>query len=205
MEKVGIESLGLDKIFCINLERRPDRRESTEAVCKQLGITPVFFNAVDGQSMNLVHDNGKTPGMLGCYLSHFMLLQHCLLSGYEKVLILEDDIEIILGGKALLSHALPSLPKDWQFAYLGYTHLPDQRGKEKKVNDYWCVPAGCWGTQAYMINGREAMEIIYNALKKPKAQIDIDLSYTILPRSGLKYYGITPSCLRQTKGRSDVQ
>jgi hypothetical protein len=31
------------------------------------------------------------------------------------------------------------------------------------------------------------------------------LFYTILPNSGLKYYGVVPSAIRQSKGRSDVQ
>jgi hypothetical protein len=125
--------------------------------------------------------------------------------GYERVLITEDDLTAIAGCNDLLAHALPALPADWQFAYLGYTVFPEKKIDSKKINNYWCVPGGCWGTQAYMLNGKAAIATVFEALKKATWQIDIELSHKILPKSNLKYYAITPSAIRQLQGRSDVQ
>jgi GR25 family glycosyltransferase involved in LPS biosynthesis len=205
MEHMRLEHLNFDAVFCINLDRRPDRRRQAQEQFNYLGLTPTFYSAIDINPFQIDTSGNFKKGMLGCYLSHLSILQHCILSGYERVLITEDDLSAITGCNALLQHALPVIPDDWEFAYLGYSVFPDQQSKNKPVNKFWCIPAGCWGTQAYMLNGKQTIETLFNALKKPKAQIDIDLSYTILPNSGLKYYGITPSAIRQSKGRSDVQ
>ena len=37
-----------DKIFCLNLERREDRRERAESQFRSLGIQVDFFPAIDG-------------------------------------------------------------------------------------------------------------------------------------------------------------
>lgn len=200
-----LKDLNLDKVFCINLARRPERKYEAQVEIDKLGISVEWYDAIDSSLMSLTSSNNLKPGMVGCYLSHYFILQHCLMNGYERILILEDDIQLITGGNSLLAHALPKLPTDWQFVYLGCTIIEAERHRTKTVNDYWCVPGGSWGTQAYMINGKDAIRKIYNSLKQIHTQIDLALSYKILPESGLKYYSITPACLRQLSGRSDVQ
>jgi GR25 family glycosyltransferase involved in LPS biosynthesis len=202
----SLADLELDAAWCINLKRRKDRRKKAEAEIVKLGIDVQIVDAVDADRLSLQSAKDFTAGMVGCYLSHIMLLKMALIAGYDRILIMEDDCTLITGGNALLGMALPVLPNDWQFAWLGYTVVESERKRTKVVNDFWCVPGGSWGTQCYMINGRDAIRKLLDGLATMNLQIDIQLSHHVLPRSGLKYYGITPSCMRQNFNMgSDVQ
>jgi hypothetical protein len=69
---------------------------------------------------------------------------------------------------------------------------------KKKINDFWTVPKCAWGTQAFMIRGKEAIKTIHERLCRPQErQIDEELANHILPESGLKYYSIFPSAVSQ--------
>src|SRR5690349_5350626 len=133
MEK-GLGSIEFDAIFCINLERRKDRKAHASKEFDKLGISPVFYPAIDAHELSIGHQGRLKPGMIGCLLSHYSLLQHCMLNGYQRVLIFEDDLRIITGGIALLEDAMPYLPKDCDFAYIGYSVFPEQAHKTKRVN-----------------------------------------------------------------------
>ena len=44
--------LGFDHIYVINLERRPERRLTTQFILDEWGIDAEFFNAVDGRLLS---------------------------------------------------------------------------------------------------------------------------------------------------------
>jgi GR25 family glycosyltransferase involved in LPS biosynthesis len=197
-------NLEFDKAFCINLKRRPERRVQAVEQFKTAGIDVTFIDGLDARALQLKHSGNLHAGMMGCYLTHLTLLQHCLLNNYSRVIIFEDDASFIIGSNALLRLAMPVIPDNWQFAYLGYCVYHTHLQFNKQVNDFWCIPGACWGTQAYMINGRETMEKIYSELQTMKDQIDLQMN-AYLRHSTIKFYGITPSCVKQRGGRSDVQ
>lgn len=97
-------TLGFDKIYVINLKRRPDRKE---ALIKALpGIDLTFIEAVDGQDLSveqLIKEKklntsffdpwGKiTMGIFACALSHKKVWDQALSDGVENALFLEDDV-----------------------------------------------------------------------------------------------------------------
>ena len=99
-------TLGFDKIYVINLKRRPDRKE---ALIKALpGIDLTFIEAVDGKDLSveqLIKEKklntsffdpwGKiTMGIFACALSHKKAWDQALTDGVETALFLEDDVYI---------------------------------------------------------------------------------------------------------------
>jgi GR25 family glycosyltransferase involved in LPS biosynthesis len=97
-------TLGFDKIYVINLKRRPDRKE---ALIKALpGLDLTFIEAVDGKLLSaeqLIREKklntsfydpwGKvTMGIFACALSHKKAWDQALMDGVETALFLEDDV-----------------------------------------------------------------------------------------------------------------
>ncbi|VDI69238.1 Hypothetical predicted protein [Mytilus galloprovincialis] len=46
------DTLGFDKIYILNLERRPERRERIEKLLAELKLDYSIFRAVDGRKLN---------------------------------------------------------------------------------------------------------------------------------------------------------
>lgn len=103
------DRLTLNKIFMINLERRPERRAKMNQSFDALGLDVEYVPAVDGRELN--DDEIKkigieflegyadpylnrpmTLGEIGCFLSHFYLWEKMVAEQLDEVLILEDDI-----------------------------------------------------------------------------------------------------------------
>ncbi len=203
-------TLNFDRIYCLNLARREDRKQYAQMQLSEIGLHDVhFFPAVDGKEQKLMHwDQRITPGMIGCYESHKLMLKDALDNNFETICVFEDDIKPIDGFNLFLDRALPMIPNDWEFAYLGCTEYGGLESYKKKINNFWVIPKCAWGTQGYMIRGRKAIQRIYDLICKPQErQIDEELANHTLPESGLKYYAIFPSVVEQAYEEmgSDVQ
>lgn len=97
-------TLGFDKIYVINLKRRPDRKNSL--INSLHGIDLTFIEAVDGKELSvdqLITEKklntsffdpwGKiTMGIFACALSHKKAWEQALADGVETALFLEDDV-----------------------------------------------------------------------------------------------------------------
>lgn len=115
-------------IMYINLDRCKDRRKYMEEQFEFYGILDVTrINGIDGK--NLVFPNGNTGylrynmtkintlGEYGCTFSHIKAILMAYQSGYESVLIVEDDCDFMMMdywycGK--LSDIFELAPKDWE-------------------------------------------------------------------------------------------
>lgn len=103
------DSLGFDRIFMINLLRRPERRLRMERSFKEIGLSVEHMPAIDGQKLTYDHLNEigirfmpgyadpfhkrpMTMGEIGCFLSHFWIWEKQVVEKLDEVLILEDDI-----------------------------------------------------------------------------------------------------------------
>lgn len=113
----------VDKTYCINLERRLDRKEKSLSLFKKHGIDATMWPAVDGQKltgrhpMNNFDPNNK--GAVGCLRSHRAVLQDAIANRYERICIFEDDLEIQDDFNKKLKSLIDNLPADWDMAYLG--------------------------------------------------------------------------------------
>lgn len=202
---------GIQEAFLVNLKRRPDRLQAADKALQKLGINPVIvFNAIDAKTLGIRHEGANLrPGMVGCFLSHYMLLQIAIMNNLESILIFEDDVNPIINAKVLLENAEKCVPDDWEFLWLGYSYSGKQweanRGKSIQVNNYWQIPAPTWGTQAFAIRGKETIKKIYKELSTIKTQIDVQLTTDVLKRLKIKTYAITPCAFQQSTSKSDVQ
>jgi GR25 family glycosyltransferase involved in LPS biosynthesis len=79
-------SNNIDKIFYINLNKRPDRRLEIENELNTFGLSYERFEAIE------------TPGcgIYGCGLSHLGVLKIARDRRYKNVLILEDDFTFLV-------------------------------------------------------------------------------------------------------------
>uniref|UniRef100_A0A1I8PJ16 Glycosyl transferase family 25 domain-containing protein n=1 Tax=Stomoxys calcitrans TaxID=35570 RepID=A0A1I8PJ16_STOCA len=103
------DKLGLDHIYMINLERRPERREKMFKLFDALNLDVEYFPAVDGKKLtpeiiqelginflpgyeDPYHHRPMTMGEIGCFLSHYHIWQNIVEKQQKEVLVLEDDI-----------------------------------------------------------------------------------------------------------------
>lgn len=71
-------------------------------------------------AMRLHRHGARMPlGAIGCALGHRAMYEHMLREGWERMLVLEDDV-FPLEDLRLLPAALGQLPGDWDLCYLGY-------------------------------------------------------------------------------------
>ena len=73
----------LTKIYYINLNKRPDRREHIE---KELNAFDLRYEAIETKGF----------GIHGCGLSHLNVIKMAKENNYENVLILEDDFTFLV-------------------------------------------------------------------------------------------------------------
>ena len=113
------------KIFAINLARDTQRREYMENHLKELGICAEFVQAVDGRDLCVadrkaynrskalrVYGGDMIDAEIGCYLSHYRLLQSIVAKNIPYALILEDDVAL---SPALVPTVQAFLKKDMAF------------------------------------------------------------------------------------------
>lgn len=157
------------QIHVINLDRRPDRMKTFEA------ITPVKFNrisAIDGLKLKSTfqlqrifdgNDYNMKVGMVGCALTHIKLWIEILKSESDIHLILEDDITFVHDFKCKLHHVIKQLEgQNWDITYVGH-HIykkyvtDDTFNKEKKpcikhIRRSESLEFSAGGTIGYLIN-----------------------------------------------------
>lgn len=101
-----LNPISWDKIFVINLPRRPDRKKQMEEFFESTNIGSSqyeFIEAFDGNNTDiqtLYNEKKKsnpsnpiiTPGHFACLLSHLKAIELAKSRGYNQVMILEDDV-----------------------------------------------------------------------------------------------------------------
>jgi glycosyl transferase, family 25 len=125
-----------DHIYVITLKRAADRHQHFEKELEGLNYS-IFWgkdkNEFDVKELNKagIYDEqlakkndryGKVmnSGPVGCSWSHQLVYQDIVKNGYEKVLILEDDVVINKETAILLPGILTELPANWELFYLGF-------------------------------------------------------------------------------------
>jgi len=164
-------------VFCINLDRRPERYD---LFSKQRGVAELNIqrvSAVDGAAINPVkspyisnqtkinilhktrrsHGEIDTIGAIGCSLSHYSVWKRFLQSDAPHCLVLEDDAQVRHGLTELVKEASTGVPDFdvWLLSYKLYdkTLLPVGQ-------DAWKSPVNFWGTSAYIVSRAGAKRLM---------------------------------------------
>jgi len=154
-----------DKIYLLNLHRRPDRLEESRSRLDPLGINYQVFNGVDGSVMNYIwkkmeNHHFSNPAYLGCSLSHLSIYQDAISKGYQRILIIEDDN---LVNKNIVQIFEDLTIPDWtDLLYIGYIPLNDDCSmwdyngwginSQNAISDRTFRPKNLWGLFAYGIS-----------------------------------------------------
>lgn len=163
-----------DKIYLLNLFRRPDRLAQSKSRLDLIGLNYQVFNGVDGSVMNFVwnkvgNEYFTNPAYLACSISHLSIYQDALSRGYERILIIEDDNMI---NKNIMGIFDEFNISEWSdLLYLGYIPLNDDCSmwdynryginSENSISDRIFSPKNLWGLFAYGIR-RSLMEEMVN-------------------------------------------
>lgn len=198
----------LPPIWCINLKRRLDRKNSM----LETGIPLNFFEAVDGSQLTMNeelstifqgNDFGFRRGVIGAALSHCTLWQELLTSQDSARLIIEDDVEFCKDFMAKYSHCVAQMnlvDPNWDFLYLGFSLYNRKQYEAELWNDNLplvtpfdnrlCFGAGFFG---YMISRSGAQKLLayikVNGIKRA-----IDCIPPVLPN--VKRYSCIPNIIQ---------
>ncbi|KAK0421217.1 hypothetical protein QR680_015119 [Steinernema hermaphroditum] len=130
--------LGFDKIYLINLRRRPERLKKMSAILNLLGIEYTYWEATDGQRLDKdgyakeirilpgyedpYHKRTLKKGEIGCFLSHYRIWKDVVEKGYKRVLVFEDDLRFLENGTQRLLETMEDIDAhqtEWDLIYLG--------------------------------------------------------------------------------------
>lgn len=201
-----------DAIFCINLDRRPDRLSSFTDMAQKFGFTFQRWSSVDGKELKhpngqMMEENERRNMELACKLSHLRLLRYAKEEGYQNVLIFEDDARIHERSFPLFKYAISELipdstgvtfTRDWDMLYLGVNHInpPEDLGADSNLVR---VVTG-FTTHAYAVN-HTAYDLLISALDY-RGQADVLYADYIHPLG--HSYAISPNIAYQEDGFSDI-
>jgi glycosyl transferase family 25 len=125
-----------DKILVVSVPRFTDRHQRVQQRLK--GLPFDFFWGADKLKLNMevakregIYDEAKaislerlgkplSQGELACALSHQYVYAAIVEHGWEKVLVLEDDVWPLYGNMPLLKNVFKELPASWDLLYFGY-------------------------------------------------------------------------------------
>lgn len=168
----------VDRCFLINLDRRKDRLTDW---MQQLPAdwpfpVPERFAAIDGRRCATPPQWRSGQGAWGCYRSHCLILEKCLIEGIDSYVVFEDDAGFVEDFAGKLRQYVSELPSDWGLAYVGGQHLYAGRHPPQQISEHVYRPYNVNRTHGFMVRGRETMKTIYRHLHwndwKPRHHID---------------------------------
>jgi predicted O-methyltransferase YrrM len=108
------------KAYCINLNRRTDRRTQFESMCRRAGVDVERFPAIDGFDVELPHSRGEGDrGIYGSLLSHMAVIQRARDLGLPEVMVFEDDAVFPEWFLEETNYFFSIVPADWGMIYFG--------------------------------------------------------------------------------------
>lgn len=110
----------VDKIYCINLDKRTDRWAQVKEHFDKHELTVERFAAIDGKEFK--RESALKTGLIGCNLSHYFLIERAKILGLESILVFEDDAVLHDDFNLLLEQCINDLPADWDMLYFGGSH-----------------------------------------------------------------------------------
>ncbi len=155
----------VEKSFVINLDHRRDRLTSFYGRLPNEFLLgkPERWQAIQGDLVKHPDWWSAGNGAWGCYKSHLNILEHCLNNKIYSYAVFEDDAVFVDNFNSKLTDFMLNIP-DWGMVYLGGQLLKEFNHPPQKVNDFVYIPYNVNRTHAFMLKGKETMEIVYKFL-----------------------------------------
>ncbi len=190
-----------EAIYCINLDRRPQKWEQSKDEYKKYEIEGVQrFSAFDGNTLD-VSGIRIQKSEYGLVLSNIEIIKKSQSEGLQNVLILEDDC-IFTEDIRRFDELINEVPSDWDLLYFGGNHN-GHKGIEqpKQISKNVVKIHYTFATHAVAINGK----FFYSFLEKiSKTDAPLDVMLTDLQKN-CNAYCFSPSIAKQRPGYSDIQ
>ena len=199
----------VDHIYCINLEKRPERKEMFIKNLEERAETSLekvsIPKAVDGTTISKeeMHSNYQmnfphyTRGAYGCFLSHINCVRDAKEKGFKKILIFEDDVTFVEGFKSKLESFFSNLPGPWDTLWLGANFI------SKPVE----VAPGIARVHSYAAHAYMLTENTYDTILSWDVEAPIDVMYanTLQVKFRETTFHANPRLCGQFAGFSDTE
>jgi GR25 family glycosyltransferase involved in LPS biosynthesis len=203
-----------DKVYYINLDKRPDRRKEIESELQKHSIIAERFSAINGNVYNYKINHGSlgmvthtiaANGIAGCIASHTDIYKKMIAQNIQTALIIEDDCVFIDNLNEYMAAHFQEIPKDWGMIYLGCRH--ELRGGQfvlthvspNIIKSQRMITTTCYGIT--LETAKKALELInFNDICLP---IDGYLAVQVHPI--IPSYAFDPPIAWQRASFSDIQ
>lgn len=205
-----------DFVYIINLEKNKINYEKCIIQMKKYGFKNFkVVNAVNGKHVKYgkLYDSivqnmdpeevlfNFQKGALGCLLSHLYCINDAKINNYEKILVLEDDFEVVKDYEIKIANTLSHVPTDWELIYLGKKQTSPL--SVNRVNDHFYNPNKfTFATHALYIKNSMFDKILSIQNEKIKNPIDLHLQ-TLFMKA--KCYAVYSDLFISDDTCSDVQ
>lgn len=182
-------------IFCINLDKRPDKWEDSLKEFQKIGLSGVTrFSGVDGNPDNLV--SKLLPGEVGCILSHLSIIKKAKENNLENILVFEDDVVFHQHFNEMFESTINSVPTDWDMLYFCGNHQGGLRMIKPGIARVFYT----FTTNAYAMKST-LYEYFINELSKLQYQVDVVYAQK---HKTISIYCFKPHLAWQRSGISDI-
>ncbi len=147
-------------IFIIHLNKDTDKLVSITKEMSRHGLKACLFNAINGSKISSRHASQQwydpythrslTYGELGCAMSHYKVWRKIIDENYEKVIILEDDVEIL--DDNLISKIADINANLFDIIYLGRKKITKQYENKVPIADDLVKASYSYWTCGYLIS-----------------------------------------------------
>jgi GR25 family glycosyltransferase involved in LPS biosynthesis len=167
-------------IFCINLERATERKDTMQKEwIDKIGLDIIFWKAYDRRDIeqnvypypykkDLAIKNFKRElsyGEIACSTSFCLLYEHILNNNYEEVIIMEDDISPLIKDKQELFDTIIEGKKEFPSSEMILLHKPYKPHQTTIEKEYTSMcTRSYWGNQLFFIK-KSAVIKVYDILK----------------------------------------
>jgi len=187
-------------IYCINLDRRPDRWNFMKEQFEKHSLMYYRFSAVDGKKQfSNLSDNYK-KGWLACLVSHLKILQKMIDEEIKDMIILEDDAILHEEFEKRVIKALSEIPEGPIFCYLGGSNIQ----KPELFSENVSICKETLSTVGYYINLEFVKSILFPFITEVSVNKEIDSLYTDLQKQQMMYI-LSPRVVYQKEDYSDIQ
>jgi len=155
-----------DRVVCINLVNRKDKKKITQEKFDNLGIDVEWYKAIQyGFLPNIISSLAETktssfnihqPYEIGCALSHYSVIKQALEENVEHLFVFEDDVCFHKNFNERFEKSYNVLPEKWDMIML-YSFMYEIFKQNVRINSRWMKAAGSWSLMAYGMN-RKTME-----------------------------------------------
>jgi len=186
------------KVYCINLDRRPDRWEEACKEFEKWGIQDSVqrYAAIDGATLAPHHT--VKPGALGLIVTLRNIVTEAKAMGYKNILILEDDVyfrETLLQ----LDEYMAEVPQDWNMLYLGGHHIERPQRISKRI----AKAERIFTTHSFAISSNIYERILVDLSNLNKLSLPLDLYFSDMHKR-VSTFCFIPSMTGQKASFSDI-